>query len=88
MSYLGKKARIKLNEKEQTKRGYGALNMGTNNPDADFSKAIGKECIIVGETGGQEYGDGMYDEALFILQYEQDGKKFSLRVPTEFVEIL
>ncbi len=53
-----------------------------------LSKAEGKECIVIGHITGRNYGSGMYDEELLILQFEQDGNKFTLRVPIEYVEIL
>ena len=88
MSLLGKMARISLAAKDSPKTRFGVLNVGANKPDVDFSDFAGKEGEILGYNNGHEYGDGMYDEVLYILQFEVENGKCTLRVPAQYVEVI
>ena len=87
MNYLGKRAIVSTKVIDGEER-CGILNMGTNQPDAKLAEVAGQEGEIVGYSGGREYGEGMYDEVLFIIRFDLDGRKFTRRIPAVFVEIV
>ena len=89
-SIIGKQVKVIATEEELKRNGIGSpIRVNGNNPSADvenFRNKIGK---IIGMSGGRDYGDGMYDDSLYIVSFELgDGTKKSIRIRTDYVELV
>lgn len=89
-SIIGKQVRVTATQEELKRSGVGSpIRANGNSPSANiqgFQHKVGK---IIGVNGGRDYGDGMYDECLYIVSFEmEDGTKKSIRIPTHYVEVL
>lgn len=65
------------------------LRMNTNAPSSGAESLAGMTGTIIGYSSGRDYGEGMYDPALYIVKVEMpDGSVRSLRIDTDLVEFL
>lgn len=89
MDYVGKNVRITKDVQLLRRNAVSnALRMNSNSPSSDVAIYAGMEGKIIGYSGGRDYGDGMYDPALYIVQIQlTDGSVRALRLDVDLVEI-
>lgn len=89
-SIIGKQVKVIATEEALKRNGISspirANGNGGSSHAESFCNKIGK---IIGESAGRDYGDGIYDDHLYIVSFDmEDGTKKSIRIRTDYVELM
>lgn len=87
---IGKQVKIIATEEELKRNAISSpVRANGNSPSNGIENFYNKVGRIVGTSGGRDYGDGIYDDSLYIVSFElEDGTKKSIRIRTDYVELL